>query len=206
LPGNSLFEARKGAARALRALSARPLAQRYGSPRLRSDHHQRRPGESGAALRFSDVADAFLGNRPGDRLGHRGKSTNRQGTMGEGPNQERRRLRPRGADSQPGTEQRVRHEDGRRLAHDGIRSRGRLIGPATNDGGEVSTRSRHGASPVVRSILGLILAATVSTTASVSYSLDIQGHRGARGLRPENTLPAFAHALSLGVTTLELDT
>ena len=38
-----------------------------------------------------------------------------------------------------------------------------------------------------------------------AQALDIQGHRGARGLRPENTLPAFAHALSLGVTTLELD-
>ena len=36
-------------------------------------------------------------------------------------------------------------------------------------------------------------------------ALDLQGHRGARGLRPENTLPAFAHALSLGVHTLELD-
>ena len=35
---------------------------------------------------------------------------------------------------------------------------------------------------------------------------DLQGHRGARGLRPENTLPAFAHALSIGVSTLELDT
>ena len=35
---------------------------------------------------------------------------------------------------------------------------------------------------------------------------DLQGHRGARGLRPENTLAAFAHALSIGVTTLELDT
>jgi glycerophosphoryl diester phosphodiesterase len=34
---------------------------------------------------------------------------------------------------------------------------------------------------------------------------DLQGHRGARGLMPENTLPAFAYALSLGVTTLELD-
>jgi glycerophosphoryl diester phosphodiesterase len=34
---------------------------------------------------------------------------------------------------------------------------------------------------------------------------DLQGHRGARGLRPENTLPAFAEALCLGVTTLELD-
>lgn len=36
-------------------------------------------------------------------------------------------------------------------------------------------------------------------------SIDIQGHRGARGLLPENTLPAFARALSIGVTTLELD-
>ena len=35
--------------------------------------------------------------------------------------------------------------------------------------------------------------------------LDLQGHRGARGLMPENTLPAFAKALSIGVTTLELD-
>ncbi len=35
--------------------------------------------------------------------------------------------------------------------------------------------------------------------------LDLQGHRGARGLRPENTLPAFAKALEVGVTTLELD-
>jgi glycerophosphoryl diester phosphodiesterase len=37
------------------------------------------------------------------------------------------------------------------------------------------------------------------------HALDIQGHRGARGLLPENTLPAFARALSIGVTTLELD-
>lgn len=36
-------------------------------------------------------------------------------------------------------------------------------------------------------------------------ALDLQGHRGARGLAPENTLPAFERALALGVTTLELD-
>ena len=36
-------------------------------------------------------------------------------------------------------------------------------------------------------------------------SIDLQGHRGARGLLPENTLPAFARSLDLGVTTLELD-
>jgi len=38
-----------------------------------------------------------------------------------------------------------------------------------------------------------------------AHALDIQGHRGARGLLPENTLPAFARALELGVDTLELD-
>ena len=35
--------------------------------------------------------------------------------------------------------------------------------------------------------------------------IDVQGHRGARGYLPENTLPAFARALELGVDTLELD-
>ena len=34
---------------------------------------------------------------------------------------------------------------------------------------------------------------------------DWQGHRGARGLLPENTIPAFLKALDLGVVTLELD-
>lgn len=36
-------------------------------------------------------------------------------------------------------------------------------------------------------------------------SFDKQGHRGCRGLMPENTIPAMLHALNLGVTTLELD-
>lgn len=37
-------------------------------------------------------------------------------------------------------------------------------------------------------------------------AFDLQGHRGARGLAPENTLEGFAKALALGVTTLEMDT
>jgi glycerophosphoryl diester phosphodiesterase len=37
-------------------------------------------------------------------------------------------------------------------------------------------------------------------------SFDLQGHRGARGLAPENTLRAFSVALATGVSTLELDT
>ncbi len=35
--------------------------------------------------------------------------------------------------------------------------------------------------------------------------IDLQGHRGARGLFPENSLPGFKAALELGVNTLELD-
>lgn len=41
--------------------------------------------------------------------------------------------------------------------------------------------------------------------ACMAADLDLQGHRGARGLKPENTLAAFAEALSLGVSTLEMD-
>ena len=36
-------------------------------------------------------------------------------------------------------------------------------------------------------------------------AFDLQGHRGARGLAPENTLAGFARALQIGVTTLETD-
>jgi len=43
------------------------------------------------------------------------------------------------------------------------------------------------------------------TCAMPAEAFDLQGHRGARGLAPENSLPAFARALEIGVTTLELD-
>lgn len=36
-------------------------------------------------------------------------------------------------------------------------------------------------------------------------SVLVQGHRGARAHRPENTLPAFEYALEIGVDVLELD-
>lgn len=35
--------------------------------------------------------------------------------------------------------------------------------------------------------------------------LDIQGHRGCRGLMPENTTQAMIHAIKLGVSTIEMD-
>ncbi len=51
-------------------------------------------------------------------------------------------------------------------------------------------------------MLGFYMAIMSATSAA----FDLQGHRGARGLAPENTLPGFTKALSIGVTTLELDT
>jgi glycerophosphoryl diester phosphodiesterase len=39
----------------------------------------------------------------------------------------------------------------------------------------------------------------------VTHSINLQGHRGARGLYPENTLAGFGGALAIGVGTLELD-
>jgi glycerophosphoryl diester phosphodiesterase len=38
-----------------------------------------------------------------------------------------------------------------------------------------------------------------------SIIFDKQGHRGCRGLMPENTIPAMVNALGMGVTTLEMD-
>ena len=36
-------------------------------------------------------------------------------------------------------------------------------------------------------------------------AFDTEGHRGARGLMPENTIPAMYKAIDLGVTTIEMD-
>ncbi len=48
-------------------------------------------------------------------------------------------------------------------------------------------------------LVGCIMASTAA------HAFDLQGHRGARGLAPENSLEGFALALSIGVSTLELD-
>ena len=42
-------------------------------------------------------------------------------------------------------------------------------------------------------------------TLTMQTTFDKQGHRGCRGLMPENTIPAMLHAMDLNVTTLELD-
>ncbi len=54
-------------------------------------------------------------------------------------------------------------------------------------------------------IASLLIALGAAAQPAAPASFDLQGHRGARGLAPENTLPAFERALALGVDTLELD-
>jgi len=45
----------------------------------------------------------------------------------------------------------------------------------------------------------------MQTSFSQKVTFSWEGHRGCRGLMPENTIPAFLKALDLGVNTLELD-
>ncbi len=63
-------------------------------------------------------------------------------------------------------------------------------------------------SKILIGILSLIVVfvAFSMTPQDVGWQFDIEGHRGCRGLRPENTLAAFQFALDeVGVTTLEMD-
>lgn len=53
--------------------------------------------------------------------------------------------------------------------------------------------------------LQLLSLAAALLCAGGASAFDLQGHRGARGLAPENTLAAFERALEIGVGTLETD-
>lgn len=50
-----------------------------------------------------------------------------------------------------------------------------------------------------------ILFSYLSMNLQAQFSYDLQGHRGSRGIMPENTIPSMIKALDLGATTLELD-
>jgi glycerophosphoryl diester phosphodiesterase len=76
---------------------------------------------------------------------------------------------------------------------------------ARRAGGGISTAATHYSPLTTHAFAPLAVATFLAMTATAADALDIQGHRGARGLAPENTLPAFARALSLGVSTLEMD-
>ena len=51
----------------------------------------------------------------------------------------------------------------------------------------------------------VISLVAITVLAGCAARFDLQGHRGARGLAPENTLTAFSKAMEVGVSTLELD-
>src|SRR5687768_5991782 len=52
-------------------------------------------------------------------------------------------------------------------------------------------------------LCGLILIGM--TLGNAASAIKVHGHRGARALRPENTIPAFEYAIAAGVDVLELD-
>jgi glycerophosphoryl diester phosphodiesterase len=53
-------------------------------------------------------------------------------------------------------------------------------------------------------LFAVAVAASFAATLPAK-AVDLQGHRGARGLTPENTLAGFRRAIEIGVTTLETD-
>ena len=54
-------------------------------------------------------------------------------------------------------------------------------------------------------IVAVVYGLMTNNALTAASAFDLQGHRGARGLAPENTLEGFAAALRIGVDTLELD-
>jgi len=56
-----------------------------------------------------------------------------------------------------------------------------------------------------RRVLRSLVLLAVLGIPMTGQGIEIQGHRGARGLLPENTIPAFERAIELGVDVLELD-
>lgn len=54
-------------------------------------------------------------------------------------------------------------------------------------------------------LFAVALSANAQSRLRPLPDFDFEGHRGARGLLPENTIPSFLKALEFGVTTLEMD-
>lgn len=56
-----------------------------------------------------------------------------------------------------------------------------------------------------KAILLIVLAFTLNAFSQLPAHFSIEGHRGARGYVPENTIPSFIKGLELGADTVELD-
>ena len=59
--------------------------------------------------------------------------------------------------------------------------------------------------PAIVRCFAIVIMAIGFLANGAGMAFDIEAHRGGRALFPENTLPSFANALSMGVNTLELD-
>ena len=60
----------------------------------------------------------------------------------------------------------------------------------------------------MKSLMLIFLSTLLISACAVDeaiYDYDLQGHRGARGLLPENTIPSFLKAIDYGVDTIEFD-
>ena len=57
----------------------------------------------------------------------------------------------------------------------------------------------------MRYFICILMLNLMCHTPAINQNIDIQGHRGCRGLIPENTVEGFLQAIDLGVTTLEMD-
>jgi glycerophosphoryl diester phosphodiesterase len=57
----------------------------------------------------------------------------------------------------------------------------------------------------MKKLLFLSFALTLSYSIFAQKKFDVQGHRGARGIMPENTISGMLKAIDLGATTIEMD-
>ena len=57
----------------------------------------------------------------------------------------------------------------------------------------------------MKKLLFTVVFTCIIMIVGAQQRLDVQAHRGGRGLMPENTIPAMLHAVELGARTLELD-
>jgi glycerophosphoryl diester phosphodiesterase len=57
----------------------------------------------------------------------------------------------------------------------------------------------------VKTLILIPMLVMMNLTSASAANFEVQGHRGARWVRPENTLSAFHYALEQGVDTLEMD-
>lgn len=52
----------------------------------------------------------------------------------------------------------------------------------------------------------ILCGSSIAIGRSLDGTVDLQGHRGARGKRPENTIPAFEYCIEQQMTSIEIDT